>query len=339
MSEDPKPADDVDEFAGIHPAPPRRNPVLALAVLALGGVLIWHLRADISYAFTPKVADDLGDARNVGPAALVDNRYVTLSGQPDRRNALFLEPKGEKSRQTFFRLLGTETRLLVRAADTATRAKIEDRWTGRLRRFGALPWSSALKRYYSEEVKAARFLPLDGVRKALTDHSTSLRDRAGEPITVDASTPVHVDSLFPDDLLVTLWAEKFPDATDARHELEKLGIKVVTPRKATEAGDFDFIIAAPVAERAAVIDKLDKAQIGFAAHQERETIVWGSLKELGPQVAEVSVDSPIRIADDAWVLTEDEAPDAFLWAPIVAALLMAFMAFNVWYLVRARRAK
>src|SRR4051794_23122366 len=93
-------ANEADEFAGINPAPPRRNPVVALAVLALGGVLLWHLRADISYAFASKSPEELGEARNIGPNALGDNRYVTVKGQPDLRNALFIEPKGEKTRQT-----------------------------------------------------------------------------------------------------------------------------------------------------------------------------------------------------------------------------------------------
>jgi len=159
--------EEVDEFAGINPAPPRRNPVVALAVLAVGALLLWHLRADISYAFASKTPDDLGDARNIGPNALADNRYVTLHGQPDRRNALFIEPKGEKTRQTFFRLLGTDTRILVRAADTSDRPKLQDRWSGRLRRFGALPWGASLRRYYAEEVQAARFIAIDELKQNL----------------------------------------------------------------------------------------------------------------------------------------------------------------------------
>jgi hypothetical protein len=344
MSEGSKEVDaEVDEFAGINPAPPRRNPVVALAVLAIGGILLWHLRADISYAFTSRTPDDLGDARNIGPQALADNRHVTLKGQPDRRNALFIEPKGEKTRQTFFRLLGTDTRILVRASDTARKTRLEDKWTGRLRRFSALPWGASLRRYYAEEVIAARFLAIETVRDAISKRNTpslKLRDRTGEPITLTPSTVMHVDSLFPEHLLVTLSGEKFPTADDAKHELEKLGLKVVAPRKSVDA-DFDFIIDAPQqppAARAAVIDKLEKAEISFAAHEERLTIGFGELANLDPHVASVSIEAPIQIADDAWVLTEDELPGMFWWAPVVAGLLLAFAAFNLWYLVRGRRA-
>jgi hypothetical protein len=324
---------DVDEFAGIEAAPPRRSPVVALAVLALGGFLLWHLRADMSYAFVSRTPEDLGEARNIGPQGLADNRYVTIQGQPDRRNALFIEPKGEKSRQSFFRLLGTDTRILVRAADSKGRGKLEDRWSGRLRRFSALAWGDSLRRYYSEEVSAARFIALDVVRAALASHPTSLRDRTGEPLTLTPSTPVHVDALFPDELLVTLSGEKFPAADDAKHELEKLGLKVVSPRK-NEGGDFDFVIEAK--DKAPVIDKLEKADIGFAAHQERKTVAWADLKSLDEHTNSVSIDAPIHIPGDAWVVTEDEAPANLWWAPVVAALLFAFAAFNVWYLLRAR---
>jgi hypothetical protein len=326
---------EVDEFAGIEAPPARRHPLLALAVLALGGVLLWHLRADVSYAFTSGTPDDLGDARSLGPAALSDNRYVTLRGQPDRRNSLFIEPKGEKTRQTFFRLLGTDTRVLVRAADSAGRSRLENRWSGRLRRLSALSWAPSLQRYYSEEVSAARYLPLAALRDGT--HAGTLRDRSGESLQLTPATPVHVDSLYPNELLVTLSAEKFPNAADAQHELEKLGIQVLSPRK-NPAGDFDFVVAAPAAGRAAVIDKLDKAEIGFAAHQERQTVPFSELRSPAPEVTAVSVDAPIHVPDDAWVLTEDEAPGGVWWAPVVAALLLAFMAFNVWYLVRTRRA-
>jgi hypothetical protein len=325
-------SEEVDEFAGIKAAPPRRNPVLALAVLALGGFLVWHLRADIAYSFASKTPQDLGDAR--AAANLADNSYVTLHGQPDRRNSLFIEPKGEKTRQTFFRMLGTGGRILVRAADTNGRAGLEDRWSGRLRRFSALPWGESVRKYYAEEVVAARYLPLEAVRGALSSHPASLNDRIGEPVKLEPATPVHVDALYPDDLVVTLSGEKFPAADDAKHELERLGCKVLAPRK-NEGGDFDFVVDAH--DKAGTIAKLEKANIDFAVHQERREIAWADLKELDAHTTSVSVDGPIRIADDAWVLTEDEAPGSLWWAPVLAALIIAFCAFNVWYLVRARR--
>src|SRR5262245_57771973 len=84
-----------DDFAGIPDQAPRRSPVLAAVVIALAGAVLWHLRADLVYAFRSRTPVALGDARKL-TGALADNTYVELSGQPDRRNSLFIEPRGEK---------------------------------------------------------------------------------------------------------------------------------------------------------------------------------------------------------------------------------------------------
>ena len=116
--------------------------------------------AELVYAFRGRTPENLGDARSLFARGvpLADNSYVELSGQPDRRNALFIEPRGEKSRQTFFRLLGTDSRVLVRAADTSNRADLQDHWTGRLRRFDALNYAPQMRAYFQNEVRAARYL-------------------------------------------------------------------------------------------------------------------------------------------------------------------------------------
>ena len=89
----PEGPDDRDEEMEALPAgpPPRRSPLLAAAVLLLSGLVLFHLRHDILYAFSSRTAADLGDARAL--ANLKDNSYAKVRGQPDRRNALFLEPR------------------------------------------------------------------------------------------------------------------------------------------------------------------------------------------------------------------------------------------------------
>src|SRR5690242_3226332 len=97
----PAPSDDA-ELAAL-PSPPRsKSPILALAVIVLAGVLVWHLRHDVAFAFAGKTPTDLGDARALaaGGAALEDNRFVTVAGQAERRYALYVEPRGERARQT-----------------------------------------------------------------------------------------------------------------------------------------------------------------------------------------------------------------------------------------------
>lgn len=347
--------DGEDEFAGIVPPPRRRSPITALVVVALAGLLVWHLRAELRYALAPRAPAELGDARSLAErgVALDDNRYVALSGQPDRRNALFIEPRGEKSRQSFFRLLGTGTRVLVRAADSAGRADLRDAWVGRLRRFDTLPYAPSLRGYYHDRVEATRYLAPETLKAAIKG-AGSFRDRAGEAIDLQPSTEISVDVSFPDQLVVTMPGEKFPTDADARHELERLGL-VVLPRPATiqrEDGKefFQILIRAPIAERNAIFAKLEEKSIPFAAYEDRWTAKLCDLADAGAQltvgeravpwaqVRSAGVDAPIVIADDAFVLTEGEAPGGYWWAPALALILLAFAAFNVWYLLRARRA-
>jgi hypothetical protein len=347
--------DDEAEFASLKAAPRPRSPLTALAVVVLAVGLSWHLSGDLRYAFRPRTPTALGDARRPA-AALEDDSYVTLSGVPDRRNALSIEPKGEQERQSFFRLLGTGTRLLVRALPAGRRLDFEERWTGRLRRFDTLPYASSIRDYYAHEVEAARYLPLDAFRAALSGGPTALNDRTGEPLKLTPETEMVVDAIVPNRIKVTLPTEKFPSELDARHELERLGLTF------TQIGGFDvhdesfiYAVEAPAAQRDAVVGKLEGAGLAFAADARRHRVKLSRLKLVGDQIeiegappaarrlsyawlTAVSVDNPIVIPPDAWVLTEGEAPERFWWAPALAALLGAFVAFNVWYLVRARRA-
>jgi hypothetical protein len=338
-----------DEFASLAPAPRPRSPLVALAVIALAGVLGWHLRDDLVYALRPRAAVDLGDARKLA-APFVDNTYVTVRGQPDRRNALAIEPKGGRDRQLFFRLLGTGTRLLVRALPPERRVDLDEQWSGRLRRVDALSYAPSLREYYANEVRAARYLALDGFRAALqSGHFDELRDRTGEPLTLAPSSTLGIDVLFADRLQVTLPKEKFPSEADARHELERLGL-TPSPLDGTDEV-FRYFVDAPAAKRNEVVAKLESSGIGFAvdaSHLENRleelSLVGDTLrrgtKDVVPWAAvqAVSVDAPIRIADDAWVVAEGESPESFLWAPALLVMLAAFAVFNVWYLARARRA-
>ncbi len=351
--------DGEDEFAGIAPAPRRRSPVAAAIVVGLAGLLTWHLRAELKFAFASRAPVELGDARSLFAqgadrhVALDDNRYVSLAGQPDRRNSLYIEPRGEKTRQAFFRLLGTGTRVFVRALDTTGRLDLKDAWTGRLRRFDTLPYAPSLRAYYRDKVEATRYLAPETLKAAMKG-AGGLRDRAGEPIALQPSTPISVDVSFPEELAVTMPAEKFPTDLDARHELERLGLTVIptptTTRKEDGQDYFTLLIRAPLAQRNAILGKLDEKAIPFAAYEDRWTAQLSQLSDARDalhvgeravpwtQVRSAGVDAPIDIADDAFVLTEGEAPGAYWWAPALVLVLLAFAGFNVWYLLRARRA-
>jgi hypothetical protein len=348
-------APDEDDLAALPRARPRRNPVVAVVVVALAGVLIYHLRAELRYALSSRAPDDLGDVRTLAERrrTLNDNMYVTVSGMPDRRNALAIEPRGEKVRQGFFRLLGAGSRVFVRALPTTGRVDPKDEWTGRLRRFDALPYAPSLRGWYREHVTAQRYLAPDAIKAALRGER-SLKDRAGEPIALTDSTVLNVDVGFPEELVVSMPADKFPAATDAEHELERMGFKLagrpVRTHKLEGTDWFDLVIRAPAAQRDKLLLDLEAKQIPVAAFEDRWSAPLTGLRDMGPmlsvagrevpwpQVRAAGIEAPVVIADDAFVLTEGEEPGAFWWAPALAFLLVGFAGFNVWYLLRARRA-
>lgn len=349
--EPPAPATDGDdEFAGLAPARRGKSPLVAAAVIALGALVLWHLRADLAYAFAPRRPADLGDARSLAArgVALDDNRYVTISGQAERRYALWLEPRGERTRETVFRLLGAGTRLFVRAGDTMERTDLGERWTGRLRRFDTLPYADALRKYYATETHVTRFLDLKSLRARLEGGGGALSDRMGEPITVAAGEPVLVDVDYPGELTLWLSKDKYPSLADARHELARLKLAPSPGRES--AVEFSFVIPLPEARKAEIIDLLSAQGITFQPRRERYTVPLSALALAGDtarvgdkatvpwaQVEAVGVPTRVDIGPDAYILTEGESPSAFWWVPLLAVLLLTFAAFNVWYLVRSFR--
>jgi|GEM_PF-3230105 len=361
--------DDAEEFARL-PASPRRRPAASAIVLILGGFIAFHLRTDIQYAFSKHTAVELGDARTLQTrgVALDDNRYVHLSGQPDRRNSLYLEPRGDQHRQTFFRLLGAGGQVLVRALDTSERADVADSWSGRLRRVDQLPYAPSLREHYEKKVTARRYLAPD-VFKQVLGGTSAVRDRAGEPLTLGADVVFSLDWNRSGRLRVLLPKDKFAAAADAQKEVERLGLSVEPDYATVDA--YAVTVAAPLAERNSVIAKLDtlaeNSQLVWQAADLRLVATRGQLHatEAGVQMTDgaaitsdaashkpsilplvvpwaelsaASVEEAVKLPADAFILTEGEDPSAVWWAPAVAALLLGLMLWNAAYLVRGRRA-
>jgi hypothetical protein len=339
-----------DDLASLAPAPRGKNPLVAAAVVALAAVIGWHLVDDARYAFASRTPTDLGDARSLAArgAALADNHYVTIAGQAERRYALYLEPKGVRARQTIFRVLGVAQGLFVVGADSGERSDLSERWTGRLRHFDAMSYAGSLRHYYATETEVTRYLALDALKAALLSGAADLRDRMGQPLGVASDQKVVVDVVYPGELKVYLSKDKLPSLADARHELDRLGL---TPSAGEETKDeFVFIVPMPDARKNEIIGKLSDKEMAFQPHEERFSVTRGELRldgdtlQIGArakapwaQVKAVGVPAPVTIGSDAFMLLEGDAPAQYWWAPLLLALLVAFAAFNVWYLVRAIR--
>ena len=58
---------------------------------------------------------------------------------------------------------------------------------------------------------------------------------------------------------------------------------------------------------------------------------------LWEQVQAVQVSEPLTVPADAWIVIDGESPRSAVWTLPVSALLLLFMAFNIWYLLRSLR--
>src|SRR5439155_2158672 len=126
----------------------------------LAGYLLYHLRADFAYWFRGRSGPlTLGDARAAVAALPPPNRYVTITGAPDRSNAALLDTRGKDQFRQFFRLLGTGSRLLVLRTYGALphQRALRDVFTGRLIAFDELSFADAIRSWFRTRVTATHF--------------------------------------------------------------------------------------------------------------------------------------------------------------------------------------
>jgi hypothetical protein len=359
--EAPKDPSDLDEFAGLAPAPPGKSPVLALCIIGIAAVTLFQLRGDIRYALSPRTAVPIEELRGAGVDSA--NRHVRVRGVPERRTALYIEPRGEKARETFFRLIDADPPVFVRALDTSGRADLNASWSGRLRRFGDTPYAASLKEYFAKGSEVARYLEPQSVRARLESRSGGARDRLGRAVELREDTRL----LFLGGMeryAIYMSREKYPKADDAERELRRIladapGGPAAALTHAEDTPDA-FVFTLPLAQAGLmprdVAARLEREDIDFAGWPDRIEATVGQLQISGAgdqaqlslrgkdgpvlpwrEVTSVSFREPLRVADDAMVLTEGESPAGLLWAPLVGALLLGLAAWNVWYLLRPRR--
>jgi hypothetical protein len=308
----PEAASEVDPELERLPLPRRPRSVLAvLAVLSLSIALLVHLAPDLRYAAAESTPQELPPARSLraGDAGdLRDNTLVAVSGLPDYRNALLFEPKGDSYRRSFYRMLGSGSRLWVRAEETSTRHQLAERIVGRLRGFDTLPYAEQVRGYYGA-LKVTRLLDLGQFQRRSRGEIgdglwRELRDRGGEPVAVGdparEQAAVVVD--FPDELVVILPGERFAVEEDARREVLRLGV-AAGPGKPDKEG-FRFVVRVGAAGRDALMAACEQRDFGVELHRERYRVPLAALGLPPPATgpAGLSLDPP---ADAAPFLVQD----------------------------------
>ena len=220
--------DAVDpELINLKVPPQRRHPLVAVAVLVVSLLLLYKMRADISYALLPDQPVPLGpvDGSAVAKLAGQGDKFVRIAGLPDHRNSVAYDPKGGRGRVQVFRVLGTASKLLVARKVTLT-AEVSNDFVGRLRPISEVWFAEALRSYF-KQTQALRAIDLDKLKTAATGKLSlplSTLDRSGLPLTVSKDQELLIDVLFDEDVRVLLSKEKFPSEQDARYEVERLGL-------------------------------------------------------------------------------------------------------------------
>jgi hypothetical protein len=330
-----------DEFAGLQPAPPRRSPILALSMIGLSAFTIFHARNDIRYALSPHQPVPFTEAKDENLGA---GRYVSVSGMPGRRDSLYVESRGDKGRESFFRLIDVEPPVFVRAKDTADRVQLSATWKGRLQHFSDVSWAAGLRDYFAHaSQKLSRSIDLGSLKA-----KGALVDRRGRALSLPSDTQVEI-VYKPSEYALYLSREKIPTKDDAKHELDRvLAQRPGTPAPTAGEDTTDsFVFYLPLEkdttkqnELMALFERAAKTSspIDIEAHARTVKMPLAALKvENWDDVAEARVEEPLTVDAGTLVLTEGESPQGFLWAPLTAALLLLLAAWNLWYLGRPRR--
>jgi hypothetical protein len=375
----------VDEFAHI-PSPRTRHPLLAGAAALLAFYLVFHVRHELRYALSSGVALDAGEARvTFSPRVTItglDNRLVQVRGTPDREAGLELDTKGSWVFTQFFRVLGTGDRLFIHRTESplpGSKAE-DDAFEGRLIRFRDLSFADAIRGYFAGHVTASHFFPPADLQRAVAaadkGRALTLRDRAGDAVTLAPDDVLALDIARPDEVRVGLPRDRFADGATARAEIEKHGgtivagkglVKVDAPGAVPAAPlvlgsgpppieRWTFIVRFAADRRQAALSELGEIDRRVEIRDARETVKVragelgagdGTLVVKAPGAAEralplasiaaVRTLATVRIPDDAYLLIEADLPRDHLPTLFLALAVAMFGVMNLGTLVRELR--
>lgn len=346
-----------DEFANV-PSPRARHPILALLGVFLAVYLVWHVRDDVLYALSSGTPVDLGDARALAGKKLDTlplNRYVRLSGKPDRESAVVLDVKGSWHFGQFFRLLGTGNRVFVsRVADPVPVQLAErDVFVGRLVPVKGLSFHEAIRKHFSVRVTATHLFSAKAIAAALSRGGAPLvvRDLLGDPVTLSPGDELTIEAVRPGEIRIELPRERFPDAAAARAAVTTGGGEVLSVSAdggATPAQRWVVIarFAATDRDRAlSAIGDLDR-RVRIRPARQTTTARVSDLTAASDGMAlkgvaltgvqSVRMMSSVEIPEDAVLLREGDRPRNHVKHTVVVAFLIAFAVFNLTMLRRPR---
>jgi hypothetical protein len=345
----------ADEFAAI-PSRRSRSPVLAVAAILLAAFLGFKVRRDVAYALSDATPVDLGDARALAakPAdALPLNRYVRISGLPDRESAVILDTQGSWTFGQFFRLLGTQGRVFVRRVDDPLPVELAERdvFVGRLTRLSELSFAPAMRRHFANHVGATHFFRPAALRAALASGAppSALVDTTGEQVAIAPGDEIVVEIVRPGEVRLVFPRDRFPSPDDLVSRVRGLGGEIVRALPARDAaGDHGLVARFPEATRDRALSALGdldrRVQIRAAREPRRVRLADLRATPTGlagrslqgetfeapvDEIAAVATLAPVQLAEDALLLVEGDRPRAHFRTLVVVAVLAGFAVINL----------
>ncbi len=234
----------VDEFAHI-PSSRGRHPLVAVAGAALAFFLVFHIRHDLRYALESGEPLDLGRASAVfgggRQVSGLENRFVRVTGLPDRESALQIDTKGSWVFSQFFRLLGTDNRLFLHRRESPLPAGLAeaDVFEGRLIRVDELPFAASIRSYFATHVAATHFFAPEALARALAARHPgaplAVADTSGDVVSLDERETIGIDVSERDQVKIGLPRDRFPTEEQARAALTSRGGEILSALGAVRA--------------------------------------------------------------------------------------------------------
>ncbi len=373
-----KPVIEADEFAAI-PRPRTRHPLLALGAAVLALALVVKMRTDLAFFMSPRQAADLGDARTLlasdrGRAVLREgtNRLVRVQGTPDRESALQVDTKGSWTFTQFFKILGTDSQLFIhRREDPLPGFRAErDDFQGRLLRFSDLSFQDSIRAHFAGHVTTTHFFAAADLRRVVatgTNQATTLRDLAGDNVTLGPNDILAFDLRHAGEIEVALPVERFPKPEAARAALVARGARDIRAGRSA-VGQHVFVVSITAEERDRVMHDIGdidyrtkirdvreavKARLGdltiAGAGTSGELAIKGADSAPGTATAApgtartlnnivtVRALGTVQIPSDAYLIVEAETPRDHLPEVAIALVLLVFASVNLGGLVRGVR--
>ena len=330
----------VDEFAHI-PHSRGRHPVVAVAGALLAFFLVFHVRHDLRYALSSGEPLELGRASAVfssGRAVTgLENRYVRVSGLPDRESALQIDTKGSWVFSQLFRVLGTGDRLFLHRRESPLPAALAeaDVFEGRLIRVDELSFAASIRSYFSTHVAATHFFASEALGRALAERKPGLPltlvDTSGDPVSLDERETIAIDVTQPDEVRIGLPRDRFATEDDARAALVSRGAEVVSAlgaikakpsSAAPESGPLSstpepaqrwtFVVKFPASAAQGALDTIGNLDQNVEIRDARQTVEV--------KLEDVSVPADARGGSGGLVVRPGQGPPRRLIPPAIAAI-------------------